>query len=67
MERIINYSEIYHNSQPPDFFRQKPQIASIPGISTKERNRYRVVFGTEILGDQLAIDDALKLAKGGKA
>jgi hypothetical protein len=43
----------------------KPQILSIPGISLKQRDRYRVVLGDEILGDFLTIDEALKLAKGG--
>jgi hypothetical protein len=44
----------------------KPQIASIPGISPKERDRYRVVLGSKILGDHLSIDEALQLAQGGK-
>lgn len=44
----------------------KPQIATTPGLSPKERNRYRVIFGTEILGDKLSLDEALKLAKRGK-
>ncbi len=47
-------------------FRQKPQIASIPGISPKESHRYRVVLGGEVLGDYLSIDEALLLAEGGK-
>jgi hypothetical protein len=41
---------------------QKPQISSIPGISPKEHDRYRVVLGREILGERLTLDEALKLA-----
>jgi hypothetical protein len=46
--------------------RQKPQISSIPGVSPKQRDRYRVVFGSEVLGDRLTLDEAIALAKGGK-
>ncbi|HEY9892131.1 MAG TPA: hypothetical protein V6D37_10065 [Candidatus Sericytochromatia bacterium] len=46
--------------------RQKPQIESIPGISPKQRDRYRVVLRGEILGDRLTLDEAIALAKGGK-
>lgn len=46
---------------------RKPQISSIPGTSPKQRDRYRVVLGGEILGEKLTIDEALKLAKGGEA
>lgn len=42
---------------------RKAQISSIPGVSLKERNRYRVVIGDAILGDKLTLDEALKLAK----
>ncbi len=45
--------------------RQKPQISSIPGISPRERDRYRVLIGSEILGDRLTLDEALQLAQGG--
>jgi len=45
---------------------QKPQISSISGISPKQRNRYRVMVGEQILGERLTIDEALKLAKGGE-
>jgi hypothetical protein len=45
--------------------RQKPQISSIPGVSPKARRRYKVVFGSEVLGDQLTLDEALQLAQGG--
>jgi hypothetical protein len=41
---------------------KKPQICSIPGVSPKERDRYRVVLGGEILGDRLSIDEAIALA-----
>lgn len=47
--------------------RHKPQISSIPGISPKQRNRYRVMLGSEILGDFLTIDEAVNLAKLGGA
>jgi hypothetical protein len=46
---------------------QKPQISSVPGVSPKERNRYRVMLGAQILGMHLTIDEALELAaKGGE-
>jgi hypothetical protein len=69
-----NYGEKYHN--PPHYIQldlfpllreQKPQIASIPGISPKGRNRYRVIAGERILGDKLSLDQAVKLAKRGEA
>jgi hypothetical protein len=47
-------------SKPP-----KPQISSIPGLSPKERRRYRVMLGDVILGDLLTIDEALELVRGG--
>jgi hypothetical protein len=40
----------------------KPQIASIPGASLKERHRYRVTSGGEVLGDFLTLDEAIALA-----
>jgi hypothetical protein len=43
----------------------KPQISSIPGISPKQRDRYHVVLGDEILGDRLTLDEAIALVKGG--
>jgi hypothetical protein len=43
-------------------FRQKPQIVSISGISPKERHRYRVILGNEVLGDRLTLDEAIALA-----
>lgn len=46
---------------------QKPQISSIAGISPRERNRYRVTVGSEILGDFLSFDEAMNLAKGGES
>jgi hypothetical protein len=45
--------------------KQKPQICSIPGVSPKQRDRYRVVLGDRILGDFLTLDEALLLTKGG--
>jgi hypothetical protein len=45
---------------------KKAQISSIPGVSPKERNRYRVMLGDVILGDHLSLDEAIKVAKGGK-
>jgi hypothetical protein len=43
-------------------FRHRPQIASTPGISPKERHRYRVVLGGEVLGERLTLDQAIALA-----
>jgi hypothetical protein len=51
--------------QKPKIFRQKAQIKSSPGISPRERDRYRVLMGDRILGDRLNLDEALKLAKEG--
>jgi hypothetical protein len=51
---------------PPHGARPKPQISSIPGVSPKQRNRYCVSLGTQILGDRLTIDEAIKLAKRGE-
>jgi hypothetical protein len=48
-------------------FSCKLQTASIPGIPSKEQNRYPVMRGDEILGDRLSLHEALKLAKGGEA
>jgi hypothetical protein len=44
-------------------FSPKPQITSIPGASPKQRERYRVALGDEILGDFLNLDAAIELAK----
>lgn len=43
----------------------KPQIQSCPGVPMRQRARYRVVLGDEILGERLTIDQALALAKRG--
>jgi hypothetical protein len=51
--------------ESPQFKPQKSQISSIPGVSPKQRNRYRVMQGSRILGDRLSIDEALNLAKRG--
>ena len=48
--------------QKREIFRQKAQIKSTPGVSAKQRNRYRVMVGTRVLGDFLNIDQALLLA-----
>jgi hypothetical protein len=45
--------------------RQKPQIVSVPGTSPKERDRYRVMIGNEILGDRLSVNEALRVVKRG--
>lgn len=44
--------------------RRKPQVQSIPGVSPRERNRYQVVFGGEIVATALTGEQALALAKG---
>jgi hypothetical protein len=48
-----------------ELFSRKPQISSIPGISPRERNRYRVTLGDEVIGDRLDLDEALKVTKFG--
>ena len=58
--------DISEQSMPILGKRHKPQISSILGVSPRERDRYRVVLGDRILGDRLNLDEALKLAKGGK-
>jgi hypothetical protein len=57
-----NHSQTQPQSPEATLFRHKPQIVSIPGISPKERNRYRVVLGDRILGDRLTLDEAIALA-----
>jgi hypothetical protein len=47
--------------------RHKPQILSTPGVSPKQRDQYRVMVETRVLGDRLTLDEALKLVKGGEA
>jgi len=44
---------------------QKPQIVSVPGISPKQRDRYRLMRGDEVLADFLSLDEAIALVKGG--
>ena len=41
---------------------EKPQIKSIPGAPIKEKFRYRVALGGEILGDKLSLEQAAELA-----
>jgi hypothetical protein len=48
-----------------ELFTSKLQIASIPGIHPKELKRYRVTLGDEEIGNELTLDEALKLVKGG--
>jgi hypothetical protein len=73
---IFDYGEVHHNplsgrtSHQLELFpftnkHQKAQITSVPGISPKERNRYRVKLGSAIWGDRLTLDEALRIAKGG--
>ena len=50
---LFNHTGIQH----------KPQILSSPGVSPKQRHRYRVVLGSEILGDFLTLDEAIALSK----
>jgi hypothetical protein len=48
--------------------RQKAQISSIPGVSARERNRYRVVLNGEILATGLTSEQAFEMVKqGGRA
>lgn len=71
-ERTVRSRRSLRESQQLELFplankRQKPQITSVPGVSPKERNRYRVTLAGEILGDLLTLDEAVQLAKqGGK-
>ncbi len=45
-----------------ELFRHKPQIVSTPGVCFKERCRYRVILGAEVLGERLTLDEAIALA-----
>ncbi|NER45971.1 MAG: hypothetical protein F6J92_04645 [Symploca sp. SIO1A3] len=49
--------------------KNKPHLISIPGISAKEKYRYRVVLKGRILADKLSLEQALAEAglnvKGG--
>lgn len=71
---IFDYGEIHHNPQSssPDLFnqlskRQKPQIESIPGVLPKERKRYQIKVGEQVIATNLSIDEALQVAKGGES
>jgi hypothetical protein len=65
---IADFGNFHHKScQQLELFpsfhnRQKPQIESTPGISPKERDRYRVMIGDKVVASQLNADDAAKLA-----
>ena len=62
----LNLWESPQNPVPEaQLFRRKPQVSSIPGIPLKERHRYRVTSGGEVLGDFLSLDEAIELAKRG--
>ena len=52
------------NTDKSKLFLQKsqPQISCLPGVSVKQKHRYRVILGGEILGDKLSLNEALKLA-----
>jgi hypothetical protein len=64
--QIIAYTKSICNAKSKKhLFAQRPQIASVPGASRKERQRYRVLFGKQILGDRLSLGEALKMAQGG--
>ncbi len=52
-------------AQQAELFSRKPQISSIPGASPKEKNRYRVTLGDEVIGNRLDLDEAIKVAKFG--
>ena len=60
-----NHFHTHLQSPEATLFRHKPQIVSIPGISPKERNRYRVTLGGQVLGERLSIDEAVQMAKRG--
>jgi hypothetical protein len=60
-----NHSQTQPQSPEATLFRHKPQIVSIPGISPKERNRYRVTLGDQVLGEKLSINEAVEMAKRG--
>jgi hypothetical protein len=63
--QTTNSSDFQPKAPKLQSFPNKPQISTIPGMSPKERSKYRVMLGDEILGDFLTIDEALKLVKGG--
>jgi hypothetical protein len=59
--------ELFPLPKPLPKKRRKPQISSVPGVSVKDPFRYRVMVGDRILGEYLAIDEALQLAGGGES
>lgn len=65
VEKLSPLQESFHQLElfPLPQKRRKPQISSIPGVSARERDRYRVMVGGRILGDHLSAPEALKLAK----
>jgi hypothetical protein len=62
----VEYRQLALPLQVPFAKRQKPQITSVPGISVKVRDRYRLVLGDKILRDRLTLDEALAVAKRGE-
>ena len=60
----ISNHNLSASHQSPQAFqkKQKPQIISIPGAPIKEKYRYRVTLGGEILGDRLSLEQAAELA-----
>ncbi|MDP8966873.1 MAG: hypothetical protein M3O33_23375 [Cyanobacteriota bacterium] len=70
-ESRICENSVWESPQKPTpsarLFCQNPQIATIPGVSPKEKPRYRVMLASEIWGDRLNLDEALNLVKRGEA
>jgi len=74
---LIMFSQLNRNSKNENHSHQlslplalgrsqeKPQISSIPGTHQRERHRYRVMLGDELLGDFLTVDQALTLVERG--
>jgi hypothetical protein len=62
----LNSSDSQPKAPQLQMFTKKAQISTIPGMSSKERNKYCVKLGDAVLGERLTLDEALKLAKGGK-
>jgi hypothetical protein len=63
-QKIAYTTSICDTKAKKHLFPSKPQISSTPGASPKQRDRYRVLLGEQVLGDNLTLDEALSIAKG---
>ena len=62
-------TNIAQNTNNRKLFQQnfKPQISSIPGVSPKEKHRYRVTLNGQVLDTHLTFEEAVLVAGMGGA